>query len=122
MNKILINGHLTADMEVNVSKNDKVYGVFSIANNEGYGDAEKTTFVKCIMWGENRVHALEEYLVKGCKVLIEGQLSINNVEDSYYTSITVQEIEIEKFKNSDNEENNKSNKKYNKSNKYSKRK
>lgn len=97
MNKIIINGHLTDDMQVVVNKKGTT-GYFFIANNIKYKDFEKTNFIKCVTFNEGLINALEEYLVKGCKVLVEGEISIEEYEENYYTSIIIKGIEIEKFK------------------------
>ena len=49
-----------------------------------------------------RVEALEQYLVKGAKVLVDGRLSINQVKNdediwNTYVSLYVDGLEIEKF-------------------------
>lgn len=100
MNKIIINGHLTKDMEVVVGKNYTI-GNFTIANNIGYGDNQKTNFVRCSIFGEKRVESLEKYLLKGAKVDIVGQLEIITKEDKEgyknFTNVIVDELEIVKF-------------------------
>lgn len=107
MNKIIINGNLTNDMEV-ISTKNYVVGNFTIANNEGYGDNQRTTFVRCSIFGEKRVESLEKYLVKGVKVLLNGKLEITSKEDKdgfkNYTSIIVDELEILKFKDIEEDE------------------
>ena len=79
MNKIILTGNLTKDMEVEITSNDKIHGKLSIANNVGYGENQKTNFINCDLYGQ-RVDTLSKYLLKGAKVLINGQLNVNNVE------------------------------------------
>lgn len=114
MNKIIINGNLTNDMEVIVGKNYTV-GNFTIANNEGFGDNQRTTFVRCSIFGEKRVESLEKYLLKGAKVLLNGKLEITSKEDKdgykNYTSIIVDELEILKFVNDEDEKEDKKDRK-----------
>ena len=100
MNNLTINGNLVRDMEIKDVKG-LLIGEFTIANNQRVGkDKEETTFLKCTLFGA-RVEALEKYLVKGAKVLVNGRLSIANVkaEDEYktYVSCIVDNLEIEKF-------------------------
>ena len=116
MNKVILNGNLVRDMEVRQTKRGTDVGEFTIANNIGYGENQKTTFVKCTLFG-TRVEALQKYLLKGARVLIEGTLDINNVEDEdgnwhTYVNIVVGELDILKFveENSFEEEPKKSNK------------
>ena len=115
MNNLTINGHLVKDMEIKDVKG-LLIGEFTIANNQRVGkDKEETTFLKCTLFGQ-RVEALEKFLVKGAKVLVTGRLSIVNVqsEDGYktYVSCIVNELEIEKFVEA--EEQPKKSSKYNK--------
>ena len=76
-------------------------GEFTIANNQRVGkDKEESTFLKCTLFGP-RVEALEKFLIKGAKVLVNGRLSINNVQDDdgykTFVSCIVDGLEIEKF-------------------------
>ena len=116
MNNLTINGNLVRDMDIKDVKG-LLIGEFTIANNQRVNkDKEETTFLKCTIFG-SRVEALEKFLVKGAKVLVTGRLSIANVEseDGYktYVSCIVNELEIEKFVNSELEQPKKSSK-YNK--------
>ena len=107
MNKLLVNGNLVKDMEVKDTGKCLV-GNFTIANNVGYGEEQKTNFVNCVLFGD-RVESLVEYLVKGCKVLVEGELAIEqyevNDEKRYATKVYVKSLEIEKFKEQEDKKN-----------------
>ena len=100
MNKVILTGNLTKDMEVEITSNDKIHGMISLANNVGYGDNQKTNFINCDLYGQ-RVDTLSKYLLKGAKVLITGQLNVNNVqkEDVWktYVNVYVEDIELLKF-------------------------
>ena len=111
MNKVILLGNLVKDLEVTVTKNDKLVGKSTLAVNEGYGDNKKTTFVNLTVLGE-RCDKLQQYLLKGTGVLIDGKLDINNVQDkdgnwSTYVTVIVNELQITKFVEG-NEEVNKS--------------
>ena len=106
MNKVFINGNLTKDMEVKVLQNGNYVGKFTIANTVGYGDKKKTYFIPCTLFGK-RVESLEKILVTGAGVLVEGQLDYTSVKDEQgnwknYTNVIVTEIEITKFKETNN--------------------
>ena len=107
MNKIIVTGNLTKDMEVEITSNDKVHGKLTIANNVGYGENQKTNFLMCDLYGQ-RVDTLSKYLVKGAKVLITGQLNVNNVKNDNgwktYVNVYVEDIEILKFAEEPTEE------------------
>lgn len=106
MNKVFINGNLTKDMEVKVLSNGNYVGKFTVANTVGYGEKKKTYFIPCTLFGK-RVESLEKILVTGAGVLVEGQLDYTSVKDEQgnwknYTNVIVTEIEITKFKQTNN--------------------
>lgn len=102
MNKVIISGNLTRDMDVKVLANETIVGNFTVANQVGYGEKAKTNFVPVTMFGQ-RVESMEKYLVTGAKVLIEGEIDYKSVQDDKgnwknYFSVIVHNIEIIKFK------------------------
>lgn len=102
MNKVIISGNLTRDMDVKVLANETIVGNFTVANQVGFGDKAKTNFVPVTMFGQ-RVESLEKYLVTGAKVLIEGEIDYKSVQDDKgnwknYFSVIVHNIEIIKSK------------------------
>ena len=106
MNKVFINGNLTKDMEVKVLQNGNYVGKSTIDNTVGYGDKKKTYFIPCTLFGK-RVESLEKILITGAGVLVEGQLDYTSVKDEQgnwknYTNVIVTEIEITKFKQTNN--------------------
>ena len=117
MNKVILLGNLVKDLEVTVTKNDKLVGKTTLAVNEGYGDNKKTTFVNITIFGE-WCDKLQQYLLKGTGVMIDGKLDINNVQDkdgswSTYVTVIVNELQITKFVEGDEEVNKSRNSKSN---------
>ena len=53
---------------------------FSVGVKSGFGDKEKTLWVKCSMFGKRAAGQLPQYLVKGTKVCIGGELSMDEWE------------------------------------------
>ena len=101
MNKVIISGNLTKDMDVMVSKNDVNIGKFTVAVNNGYGENTNTQFYPVILFGK-RVEALQKYLLKGTKVIIDGQIDYNSIQDDEgnwknYFQIIANDIDIVKF-------------------------
>ena len=111
MNKVILCGNLTKDMDVKIIKgktkkdNDVIGGGFTLAVNEGYGDNKKTTFIPIRIFNKT-VENLEEYLIKGTKVNVVGKLYINNVEteEGYKTYVTFVSNEIQLLKVAEPEE------------------
>ena len=115
MNKVIISGNLTKDMEVNVTKKDVLVGKFTVAVQIGYGDNSKTQFYPVVLFG-NRVESLQKYLLKGTKVLIDGQIDYNSIQDDEgnwknYFQIIVNDLEILKFVELEEKTNSKNKKK-----------
>ena len=111
MNKVILCGNLTKDMEVKIYKgktkkdNDNIVGRFTLAVNEGYGENKKTTFIPVTIFNKT-VENLEEFLIKGTKVNVVGRLDINNVEteEGYKTYVSVVSNEIQLLKVAEPEE------------------
>ena len=111
MNKVILCGNLTKDMDVKIIKgktkksDDTIVGRFTLAVNEGYGDNKKTTFIPITIFNKT-VENLEEYLIKGTKVNIVGRLDIQNVEteEGYKTFVSVISNEIQLLKVADPQE------------------
>ena len=101
MNKVIISGNLTKDMDVMVSKNDVNIGKFTVAVNNGYGENTNTQFYPVILFGK-RVEALQKYLLNGTKVIIDGKIDYNSIQDDEgnwknYFQIIANDIDIAKF-------------------------
>ena len=116
MNKVIISGNLTKDMDVTVSKNDVNIGKFTVAVNNGYGENTNTQFYPVILFG-NRVETLQKYLLKGTKVIIDGQIDYNSIQDDEgnwknYFQLIANDIDIVKFVEAQDDK--KSNNKYKK--------
>lgn len=119
MNKVILCGNLTKDMDVKVIKgktrkdNDTIVGRFTVAVNEGYGENKKATFIPVTIFNK-MVENLEQYLIKGTKVNICGKLDIKNeeTEDGYktYVSVVANEVQLLKVAETEDNETKKSNK------------
>ena len=111
MNKVILCGNLTKDMDVKIIKgktkksDDTIVGRFTLAVNEGYGENKKATFIPVTIFNKT-VENLEEYLIKGTKVNVVGRLDINNIEteEGYKTFVSVVSNEIQLLKVAEQEE------------------
>ena len=105
MNNINVTGGLTKELEVkffNVGNKQVVVAGFVLANTFYGGKEKKTQYIQCQMYGEKRIEALQKYLVKGCQVVINGELRVENWKDDkgqYHnrTYILVNDLEITRF-------------------------
>lgn len=86
MNKVIISGNITKDIDLRKTQTNKSYVKFSVANNEGYGDKKITTFINCTAW-EKTADIIAEHCSKGSKVLIEGSWRTNAYEKDNKTFV-----------------------------------
>ena len=74
-------GRLTKDAEMKmIGAKQTPCTEFSIANNTGYGQFEKTTYISVQVWGA-RGTSLMDYLKKGTRVAVAGELTQNDWVD-----------------------------------------
>jgi single-strand DNA-binding protein len=52
----------------------------TVANNIGYGDKQKTLFIRCALFGKRAEGQLSSYLLKGQQILVSGELSENEYQ------------------------------------------
>lgn len=80
MNVLTVTGNLGKNAEVKTSPQGKVYCVFSLAIKSGYGERAKTTWARCTLWGQRATGNLPAYLVKGAKVAVSGEFSLDEYQ------------------------------------------
>ena len=80
MNKLIISGRLTRDAEVRFIPSGTPVMSFSVANNTGFGEKQKTHYFDCSMFGKRAEGKLKDYMLKGQQVVVEGEVSLNQYE------------------------------------------
>jgi len=103
MNKVILIGNLTKDPEMRTTTNGKQVASCSIATNKSYKDqsGQKQTiaqFHNLVVWGKP-AEVFAQYLKKGSKVAIVGELQTRNYDDKsgvkrYVTEVVVNEFEF----------------------------
>lgn len=77
MNKVILKGNVTSDIETRVTANELEIAKFGLAINEvrgtGADKKEKTTFIDVTAFGK-RAGVIAKHINKGDPVLIEGRL------------------------------------------------
>ena len=96
INKVIIIGNLSKDVETRETTNGKMVATLSVAVNRTY--SEGADYFNCIVW-DKRAENCAKYLKKGSKVAIEGTLYNRSYEDKdgikrYVTEINAQEVEF----------------------------
>lgn len=79
MNEVIISGVIVNDINVSYTQSGKCLAKFVIANNRGYGDKKKTSFINCQSW-EKTAECMGNTLSKGRKILVKGEWSQQNWE------------------------------------------
>lgn len=80
MNNWNFTGNLGNPAEVKVLSSGTTVCEFSVAVTSGYGDKEKTNWVRCAMFGKKAEGQLPSYLQKGTQVAISGELELQEWE------------------------------------------
>jgi single-strand DNA-binding protein len=76
MNVWSFTGNIGQDCERKALPSGKTVCEFSVGVSSGYGDKKKTTWAKCALFGKAAEGKLPEYLVKGAKVAVTGEVTL----------------------------------------------
>jgi len=101
INKVILVGNLGADPEIRQTKDGRPIANLSIATGESWKDKntgerrEKTEWHRVVIFNEGLAKIAEQYLRKGSKVYLEGQLQTRkwqdqNGQDKYTTEVVLQ--------------------------------
>ena len=80
VNKALIMGNLTRDVELKNLDSGSPVAEFGVAMNKKYKDKESVTFVDVTVWG-SLAENCSKYLSKGSPVFVEGELTMDFWDD-----------------------------------------
>lgn len=93
MNLFIVSGNLGSDAEVKHTQNGKSVTTFSLAAKSGWGDSQKTTWIRCDYWGD-RGAKVSPYLTKGSKPTVTGEIYMDEYEGKQYLKMNVREVEL----------------------------
>jgi single-strand DNA-binding protein len=93
MNLFAATGNLGKDCRKGNS-GDKAVLNFSIGVKSGFGDKEQTLWVDCALWGKQAESKLADYLVKGQKVAVTGELGTREHDGKLYLTLRVASIDL----------------------------
>ena len=97
MNKVILMGNLTRDVEVKYSTGGMAYARVGIAVNRPFSKEKNAVDFFNLVAFDKRAEFLGKYFAKGSKILVEGQLRTNNYEDKDGVKRTATEIIIEQI-------------------------
>jgi single-strand DNA-binding protein len=99
LNKVTLIGNLGRDPEIRTTNDGKEIANFSLATSESWKDKvtgekkEKTEWHRIVCFNEGLVKIIKEYVKKGTKLYIEGQLQtrkwLDNANQEKYTTEVV---------------------------------
>ena len=101
VNKVILIGNLGADPEVRRMQDGRAIANLSVATSESWRDKatgerkEKTEWHRVVIFNEGLAKVAEQYLKKGAKVYVEGQLQTRKWTDQagvekYSTEVVLQ--------------------------------
>lgn len=97
LNKSIIQGRLTSDVELKQTPSGKSVCSFTVATERNYtaNNERITDFIPCVAWG-NTAEFISKYFPKGAKIIVEGVLTSRKFSDKNGNNKTVIELLIEK--------------------------
>lgn len=94
MNKIILMGNTTKDIELRKTNSGKSVAAFSLAVKRPFTQ-DTTDFFNCVAW-ERTAETLSDYVKKGTKILVEGYLTNREYEKDGAKRI-ITEVIVERF-------------------------
>lgn len=91
MNICLFTGRTTKDIELRYTQDQKAFGRFSLAVDNGYGDNKKTSFFNIVAFG-NQAESIEKHVKKGTKIAVRCRAERNDYTDK--NGITHRSVEF----------------------------
>ena len=95
INKVILGGRLTADVELKTTQSGKSVCSFSLAVNRRVSQEQQTDFINCTAWGKT-AEFISKYFRKGSSLCIVGNIQVRNWQDQngnkrYATEVIVDE-------------------------------
>lgn len=108
MNKIMLLGRLTKDVETRYTQtNNSLVATFTLAVNRRFAKEgeQQADFINIVAWGKT-AEFVGKYFVKGQQVAVCGRISTRNYDDKegkkvYVTEVTAEEVYFADSKKSD---------------------
>ena len=104
VNKVILVGNLGRDPEIRTLNSGDRVANFSLATSETWRDRtsgerrERTEWHRVVIFNDNLVKVVENYLKKGSKVYIEGALQTRKFQDQSGVEKYSAEIVLQKFR------------------------
>lgn len=101
MNKVILKGNLTKDIELQTTSNGNSVAKFTVAVQRKFTNADgerETDFINCVAW-RNTAEFVSKYFKKGSQILVCGAIQTRSydAEDGtkrYITEVVVDEVDF----------------------------
>jgi len=80
MNLAVFTGNLGRAAETRYTPSGTAVASFPLAVKSGWGEREKTLWVRCNLWGKRAEGGVVQHLVKGQQVAVSGELSVSEFD------------------------------------------
>ena len=99
LNKVILMGRITQDLELKQTQNGTAVLSFNIAVERNYapqGEERQTDFISCVAW-KKTAEFIYKYFAKGRMIAIEGNIQTRNYDDKngvkhYVTEVVVDNV------------------------------
>ena len=102
MNKAILIGRLTKDIEIRKTQTGKSVVNFTLAVNRNKDEAD---FIQCQAWNKT-AEIMHSYLSKGSQIAVEGRIQTRNYEDNTGRKVYVTEVIVDRFEFLESRKNN----------------
>lgn len=97
MNRVILIGRLTKDVELRYTKSNTPVATYTIAINSGYGEKQETNYINITTWGKSG-EFVSKYFKKGQPIAITGRLKNKNYESNgvkhYSYEVVTEDVEF----------------------------
>lgn len=97
LNRVILMGRITHDLELKSTPSGASVLSFSIAVDRGYvrqGEERQSDFINCVAWNQ-RAEFINNYFGKGRMIAIEGQLRSRTYDDKNGVKHYVTEVNVD---------------------------
>ena len=97
INKVILSGRITRDIEIKTTTNGTAVTQFSLAVERSFakqGEERQTDFITCVAWGKT-AEFIGRYFGKGRSIVILGNLRTRTYDDKNGTKHYVTEVYVD---------------------------
>lgn len=93
MQSIVVSGNIGKDSELRQTQGGDDVLSFNVGSKQGWGDNSSTNWFRCSIWGK-RARTLQQHLLKGVKVVAQGEFSVSEYEGKTQLNVRVNDVEF----------------------------